>query len=75
MADQIMGRVTYANGLPAAGVRVRVFDSDITGGDDDLTLQEGLSTPDGRYIVIYDKARAVDLRSIEVNLGPIRFNR
>ncbi len=75
MADQISGRVTYANGLPAAGVRMRVFDSDISGGDDDLTLQEGISAPDGSYTVIYDKARSVDLRSIEVSLGPIRFNK
>jgi hypothetical protein len=46
--------------MPAAGVRVRVFDRDIGGVDDDLTIAEGLSDASGSFRVTYDRSRAVD---------------
>jgi hypothetical protein len=60
MAEQFSGRVLYANGAAAAGVRARILDQDLRGGDDDLTVEEGLSDAGGRFRVVYDAARAVD---------------
>jgi hypothetical protein len=75
MADQITGRIRYANGIPAANVRIRVFDSDLGGVDDDLTIAEALSAADGTFLVRYDSARAIDLKTIDVNLGVWRVQK
>lgn len=64
MAELAAGQVVYANGAPAAGVRVRVFDRDIGGADDDLTITEGLSDQNGNFQVTYDRSRAVDRMSV-----------
>ncbi len=64
MPELVVGRVLYANGTPAASVRVRVFDRDINGTDDDLTITEGLSEQDGSFQIAYDRSRAVDRVSI-----------
>jgi hypothetical protein len=49
------GKVTYADGIPAQGVRVSVFDKDAPGKrDDDLTVAEGTSSADGTFKVKYD---------------------
>jgi hypothetical protein len=68
MAEQITGRITYANGEPAPRIQVRVFDKDIIGKDDDLTIDVGISDTDGHYTVIYDRTRAIDKLDIQVNL-------
>ncbi len=60
MSEVTSGRILYCNGVPAAQVRVRVFDRDLGGTDDDLTLVEGLSDANGHFQVTYDKSRAVD---------------
>lgn len=75
MAEQANGQVVYANGMPAAGVQVRVFDRDIGGTDDDLTLEIGVSDAAGHFSVRYDQARAADRRQIVLNLGPLQVNR
>lgn len=75
MTEHVSGRITYANGAPAQGVRVRVFDTDMRGGDDDLTLQAGLSDADGRYTISYDPDRAADLTTVALDLGPIHIKR
>lgn len=64
MAEFALGRVLYANGTPAAGVRVRIFDRDLGGSDDDLTITEGLSDQDGSFRVEYDQSRAADRISV-----------
>ncbi|HWQ15078.1 MAG TPA: hypothetical protein VNL77_19935 [Roseiflexaceae bacterium] len=64
MPDQFSGQVLYANGVPAAGVRVRVFDRDLRGDDDDLTLSEGLSDAQGAFGVTYERALAADTVSV-----------
>ncbi len=66
MADHVTGRITYANGVPAPRIQVRVFDRDTIGGDDDLTLELGISAANGVYTVTYDRSRAAD--KLEVNL-------
>jgi hypothetical protein len=55
------GQVRYANGIPAPGVRVRIFDKDEPGKvDDDLTVTPGTSDSSGRFRVRYDLSRYLD---------------
>jgi hypothetical protein len=75
MAEQATGRITFSNGAPATGVRVRVFDRDIGGADDDLTITVGQSSADGRFVVTYDRARAADKLTIALGFGPLKINR
>ncbi|HCE18103.1 MAG TPA: hypothetical protein DEQ80_09610 [Anaerolinea thermolimosa] len=61
MPAYFSARLTYANGIAAQGVEVRVFDRDEPGHtDDDLTLSPGLTDSLGRFQVVYDPARAQD---------------
>jgi hypothetical protein len=60
MSEEATGRVCFSNGIPVAGVRVRVFDRDIGSADDDLTLAEGVTDAAGQFRVVYDRSRAVD---------------
>jgi hypothetical protein len=65
MASVVSGRVTFANGLSAAGVQVRVFDKDAPGkGDDDLTLVQGVSDSSGRFQVEYDPGGYMDFATL-----------
>jgi hypothetical protein len=53
--------LTFANGLAARDVEVRVFDKDAPGkGDDDLTLKPGQTDERGRFTVVYDPGRYQD---------------
>ena len=57
----LSGKVTFANGVAARDIHVRVFDRDAPGkGDDDLTLIPGLSDRFGRFTVEYDPGRYMD---------------
>lgn len=61
MANVMQGKITYANGMAAAGVEVRVYDQDAPGkGDDDLTTAPGLSDAQGAFSVTYDPGRYLD---------------
>jgi hypothetical protein len=61
----ISGTVTFANGIAAANVSVRVFDKDAPGKiDDDLTLKPGLSDQQGHFQVDYDPGRYMDFASL-----------
>lgn len=60
MSEQATGRITFANGAPAVGVRVRIFDRDPGAHDDDLTLAEGVTDANGDYSATYDPSRAAD---------------
>jgi hypothetical protein len=61
MAENFSGKVLFANGFPAQGVLVRVFDKDEPGkGDDDLTLEPGRSDSDGKFIVYFEPSRYLD---------------
>lgn len=58
MSITLSGRITFANGLPAAGVQVRLFDRDDPGQqDDDLTLSPGLTDSGGFFSLTYDPGR------------------
>ena len=66
MASQVSGRILFADGRPAEGVRVRVLDRDAPGKeDDDLTLVEGLSDADGRFVVRFAPSKYLDFYAIE----------
>ena len=71
MASDLSGRVTFANGLAASGVEVRVFDRDAPGKeDDDLTITPGISDESGFFRVIYDPGRYRDFASLPfIGLG------
>lgn len=61
----ISGKVTYANGVVAPDVSIRVFDKDAPGKtDDDLTLRPGLSDQQGRFTVEYDPGRYLDFANL-----------
>lgn len=64
MSQQFTGRVLYANGRPAPNVRVRLYDKDIDGQDDDLTVIEGASDGDGRFTLHYSRERNLDFLDI-----------
>ncbi len=65
MATDFSGKVVFANGLPASGVTVHIFDRDDPGKtDDDLTIREGTSDARGQFTVTYDPARYPDLVAI-----------
>lgn len=65
MASEVVGRVTFANGAPASGVQVRVFDKDAPGkGDDDLTITPGITDANGAFTVTYDPGRYQDFASL-----------
>ncbi len=65
MASELSGKVSYANGLAAPGVAVRVFDKDAPGnGDDDLTVTPGRTDQRGAFTVVYDPGRFQDFASI-----------
>ncbi|MFC5500008.1 hypothetical protein ACFPOE_20870 [Caenimonas terrae] len=54
------GTVLWANGLPAQGIEVKLFDRDSTSSDDDLTTQVGRSNAAGEFSFWCDRARAID---------------
>lgn len=58
-------RVTFANGVAASGVQVRLFDRDAPDGeDDDLTITPGTSDAQGFFTVEYDPSRARDVHLV-----------
>jgi hypothetical protein len=60
-------RVLFANGVPAKGVQVRIYDKDAPEkGDDDLTIAAGTSDDEGRFIVRYEPSRYLDFTEIEM---------
>jgi len=65
MVETLSGRVLFANGVPARDVRIRVFDQDEPGKqDDDLTTGEGISDNNGRFTVSFERARFQDYNTI-----------
>jgi hypothetical protein len=70
---ELNGRIVYANGAAAPGVRVRVFDQDDPGkDDDDLTLYPGTSDAHGRFGVTFDPGRFLDFSKVSL-LGMGKF--
>jgi hypothetical protein len=66
MAHEMKGRILFADGRPAEGVRVRVLDRDAPGKeDDDLTVSEGLSNAEGHFVVQFAPSKYLDFREIE----------
>ncbi|GAB4265570.1 MAG: hypothetical protein Kow0080_05820 [Candidatus Promineifilaceae bacterium] len=74
MARSYMGVVRYANGEPAVGVKVRLFDKDWIGKDDDLTVVAGVSDGYGRFTVIYDPTRDLDFADIYLPYLEFRYD-
>jgi len=68
MKLKFKGKVLFANGAPATGVTVRVFDSDADHNqDDDLTLSPGLTDDQGRFALTYNPARFIDMVSLDTS--------
>ena len=69
MEHEFTGRITFANGQPAGQVRVRVYDRDAPGkGDDDLTVQEGVSDDQGAFKIRFSPSKYLDHRELSVKL-------
>ncbi len=66
------GVIQYANAKPAEGVKVRLFDKDIIGDDDDLTVIEGVSGADGLFTVTHAPDR--ELNFTDVYLPYLEFS-
>ncbi len=65
MTRAIRGKVMFSNYVPAAGVRVRVFDKDSgQNEDDDLTITAGLSDAEGNFEVIYEPGNFRDVNTV-----------
>jgi hypothetical protein len=65
MAENFLGKVLFANGLPAESVLIRVFDKDEPGkGDDDLTVDPGRSDSEGKFTVLFEPSRYLDYNTI-----------
>jgi hypothetical protein len=64
MSQTFTGVIQYANGSPAAHVKVRIYDKDILNEDDDLTLTAGESGQDGVFTITYVPDRALDFADI-----------
>jgi hypothetical protein len=72
MTATFSSRVLYANSQPKANVRVRLFDKDVGSGDDDLTIQEGLSDAQGRFTVIFSAQKKLNFA--DIYLPYLQFN-
>ncbi len=67
MVTELTGKITYANGLAAPNVTVRVFDADAPGkGDDDMTIVAGVTSADGIFKVKYDPRRFIDFADLPI---------
>ena len=67
MARDFKGTVLYANGRAIADVRVRVFDKDAPGkGDDDLTVEEGVSDELGGFTLRFAPSKFLDVSEVAV---------
>jgi len=65
VASDLSGRVTFANGMAASSVEVRIFDRDAPDkGDDDLTITPGISDGSGYFQVRYDPGRYKDFANL-----------
>src|SRR3972149_3456061 len=65
MRVKYKGSIHFANGEPAAGVTVRIFDQDAPSKqDDDLTVEPGLSDERGRFQITYEPLRFMDLHTL-----------
>ncbi|MCA9921079.1 MAG: hypothetical protein KC421_01840 [Anaerolineales bacterium] len=64
MSQTFTGVIQYANGSPAKDVTVRLFDKDVIGDDDDLTVQIGVSDAEGVFTVTYAKDRELNFTDI-----------
>lgn len=65
MAQVLKGKVLFANGEPISNVQVRIFDKDAPDkGDDDLTVEEGLSDEAGRFEVHFAPSKFLDFVSL-----------
>jgi hypothetical protein len=73
MAHELNGRVLFADGRPASQVRIRVLDRDAPGkGDDDLTLNEGVSDKDGKFTVRFEPSKYLDFKDVDAQ-GPLNL--
>jgi hypothetical protein len=71
MKLKFSGSVFYANGDPISGVRVRIFDKDSAGKqDDDLTITPGISDGLGKFELTYEPLRFVDYHTSDVTGTP-----
>ncbi len=62
MTQVLRGRILFANGEPVANIQVRIFDKDAPDkGDDDLTVEEGVSDAQGRFEVHFAPSKFLDL--------------
>lgn len=67
MVTKLSGQISFANGLAAPDVEVRVFDQDAPGkGDDDLTVFPGKTDAQGRFTLRYDPGRYLDFARLPV---------
>lgn len=65
MITEFSGKITFANGLAAQGVEVRIFDQDALGkGDDELTLEPAVTDARGRFTARYDPGRYLDFATL-----------
>ncbi len=73
MTHDLTARILFVNGRAAADVRVRVFDRDAPGkGDDDLTLEEGISDEHGKFTVRFEPSKYLDFKEIAIH-GPLNL--
>ena len=62
------GTVLWANGMPAKGIEVRLFDRDTASSDDDLTMNVGTSNADGDFSFWCDRAKAIDTVPVSTDI-------
>ena len=63
-----LGTVLWANGMPARGIEVRMFDRDSASSDDDLTTNVGTSDANGEFSFWYDRSKAIDTVPISTDI-------
>jgi 5-hydroxyisourate hydrolase-like protein (transthyretin family) len=64
MSQTFTGVIQYANGKPAKDVTVKLFDKDVIGEDDDLTVAAGVSDAEGVFTVTYQEDRELNFADI-----------
>lgn len=64
MSQTFTGVIQYANGKPAKDVTVKLFDKDVIGEDDDLTVTAGVSDVEGVFTVVYREDRELNFADI-----------
>ena len=64
IATEFSGKVLFANGVPAPGVEVRVWDKDVP-DEEDVTVSPGLSDARGDFTVRFSLSRRRDSHTAE----------